>query len=133
MRHQHIIKFIHYILAALWCYQGLIPKLLFISPEEIAVWQWIGFSTNTATRLGQLSGVIEIIFALLFILLPIKVLHYLSIIGLLFLLLLIGWVVPNSLIGAFNPVVMNIAMISLSVIALMLWQKPAPYYPTSSS
>lgn len=133
MRHQHIIKFIHYILAALWCYQGLIPKLLFISPEEIAVWQWIGFSTNTATRLGQLSGVIEIIFALLFILLPIKLLHYLSIIGLLFLLLLIGWVVPNSLIGAFNPVVMNIAMISLSVIALMLWQKPAPYYPTSSS
>lgn len=118
---QHnILKFIQIILAILWCYQGLIPKLIFTSPDEIAVWQWIGLSHDAATLAGQASGVIEIIFGLLFILFPSKYLHYLSILGLAFLLILIGALIPESLIGAFNPVVMNIAMISLSCIALML-------------
>lgn len=123
MANQQMIRFIHLTLAALWCYQGLIPKLIFTSPDEIAVWQWIGFSTANATLLGQISGAIEIIFGLLFIFLPSKILHYLSMLGLFFLLLLIGFVVPDSLIRAFNPVVMNIAMISLSWIALKLWQQ----------
>lgn len=122
MGNQQVIRFIHFILAGLWCYQGLVPKLIFTSPDEIAVWQWIGFSTANATLFGQISGAIEIIFGLLFIFLPTKILHYLSVLGLFFLLLLIGFVVPDSLIRAFNPVVMNIAMISLSYIALMLWQ-----------
>lgn len=117
----HIIKFIQLVLAALWCYQGLFPKLIFTSPDEIAVWQWIGLSFEQAKLFGQISGVIEIIFGLLFIFMPIKLLHYLSIAGLTFLLLLIGVVIPDTLIRAFNPVVMNIAMISLSVVVLMLY------------
>lgn len=123
MTNVKIIKYIHLILAALWCYQGLIPKLIFTSPDEIAVWQWIGFSTNHAVLLGQFSGVIEMIFGLLFLCVSHKFLHYLSMVGLFFLLILIGFVIPDTLIRAFNPVVMNIAMISLSWIALQLWPK----------
>jgi len=123
MDNQQIIRFIHIILAGLWCYQGLIPKLIFTSPDEIAVWQWIGVSLTQATLLGQISGALEIIFGLLFIFFHTKLLHYLSIFSLIFLLLLIGFVIPDTLIRAFNPVVMNISMISLSCIALMLMQQ----------
>lgn len=122
----NILKFIHITLASLWCYQGLIPKLIFTSPDEIAVWQWMGLSHEAATLAGQGSGAIEIVFGLLFILFPSKYLHYLSILGLASLLILIGGIVPDSLIRAFNPVVMNIAMISLSCIALMLYRQIQP-------
>lgn len=123
LTNQQILKFIHISLAGLWIYQGLIPKLLFTSPDEIAVWQWIGLSLEHATWAGQASGFAEILFGLLFIFAPSKYLHYLSMLGLFFLLLLIGVLIPDTLIRAFNPVVMNLAMISLSAIALMLYQQ----------
>jgi len=118
-----VLKFIQIMLAILWCYQGLIPKLLFISPDEIKVWQWIGLTYEHAIWAGKMSGVMEIIFGLLFILLPSKFLHYLNMLGLLFLLVLIGLILPDTLLRSFNPVVMNIAMMSLSCIALMLYQQ----------
>lgn len=122
MKDIYILKFIHIILALLWIYQGLIPKLLFISTEEIAVWKWLGLPDNYAKLAGQGAGIAEIIFGLSFIFLSMKILHYINILGLLFLLILIAIVLPNTLISAFNPVVMNIAMISLSCIFLMLYR-----------
>ena len=35
-------KFINLSLAFLWGYQGLIPKILFINPDEITIWQTFG-------------------------------------------------------------------------------------------
>ncbi|MFX6213884.1 DoxX-like family protein, partial [Acinetobacter baumannii] len=43
-----------------------------------------------------------------------------SILGLLGLLLLIGFLIPSTLISPYNPIVMNISMISLSIIYLLL-------------
>lgn len=116
MHSRNIPKFINLTLAFLWIYQGLIPKLLFINADEIYIWQWFGLSYEYAKFAGQLSGIVEIIFGLLFIFCANKYLHVLSIFGLVGLFLLVIILLPNSLISAFNPVVMNIAMISLSVI-----------------
>ena len=118
-----IVKFIYLILGFLWIYQGLIPKVLFTSLEEIQTWQWLGLSAENARLAGQVGGVVEIIFGLIFLFSLDKRLHYLNIIGLVFLLGLMSVVIPSTLIQAFNPVVMNISMISLSCIALMLYRQ----------
>ncbi|MDN5445442.1 MAG: DoxX-like family protein, partial [Pseudomonadales bacterium] len=61
-------KFINLSLAFLWGYQGLVPKILFINPDEIAIWQTFGFSYAHAQLAGRGSGILECIFALLFLL-----------------------------------------------------------------
>ena len=113
-------KFINLSLAFLWGYQGLIPKILFINPDEITIWQTFGLSYAQAQLAGWGSGILECIFALLFLLSSSKYLHYLSIFSLVFLFALVAFLIPNSLIRAFNPVVMNLAMISLSLCYCML-------------
>jgi len=120
MANANALKFINIVLAFLWIYQGLVPKLLFINADEIFVWQTIGLSFENAKLAGRASGIAEIIFGLLFLFSTHKYIHYLSILGLFGLLLLIGFLKPSTLISPYNPVVMNISMISLSIIYLLL-------------
>ncbi|MBM9559092.1 DoxX-like family protein [Acinetobacter nosocomialis] len=114
------LKFINFVLAFLWIYQGVVPKIIFINSDEISVWQMIGLSFDYAKLAGRGSGIAEVIFGLLFLFSPHKYIHYLSILGLLDLLLLIGFLIPSTLISPYNPIVMNISMISLSIIYLLL-------------
>lgn len=115
-----VFKFINLILALLWIYQGLVPKFLFLNSDEIFVWQWVGLSLEKAKLAGHASGITEIIFGLCFLFSAHKYIHYLSILGLLGLLVLIGVLIPSTLILPYNPIVMNISMISLSIIYLLL-------------
>lgn len=110
-------------LVFLWLYQGLVPKILFQSAAEIVIWQNMGLDLHLAKIMVGLSGLAEMIFGLLFL----KwnhfiVLHCLNIVGLIVLLLLILITDPLQLTTAFNPVVMNIAMLMLSVLAIQLIQ-----------
>jgi len=108
----------------LWLYQGLIPKILFQSPAEISIWQNIGFELALAKILVGLFGGCEILFGLCFLKWNRSIfLHGLNIIGLAGLLLLIVFTAPLQLTAAFNPVVMNIAMLMLSVVAIQLMQQ----------
>ncbi len=108
-------------LALLWLYQGLVPKLLFQSPDEIIIWQNMGLDLVLAKILLGLSGGIEMLFGLFFLKWSRSILlHSLNIIGLIGLLLLIICIAPLQLTAAFNPVVMNIAMLMLSVVAVQL-------------
>ena len=66
----------------------------------------------------SLSGIAEIIFGSLFLFLTHKYLHWLSIISLIGLFIFVLYIYPNQIYQAFNPVVMNIALASLSVISL---------------
>lgn len=126
---------IHLSLAFLWIYQGLVPKLLFINADEIAVWQYLGLSLSQAVVAGQAAGVAEILFGMLLLLSRHRYLHYLNILGLWGLLLLIGFILPDTLIRAFNPVVLNISMMSLSIIylALMPQQSKQTTHPSAKS
>lgn len=120
MKNINIFKFINLVLAFLWIYQGLVPKFLFLNSDEIFVWQWVGLSLENAKTAGHASGIAEIIFGLCFLFTAHKYIHYLSILGLLGLLLLIGVLIPSTLILPYNPIVMNLSMISLSIVYLIL-------------
>lgn len=124
---------IHVSLAFLWIYQGLIPKLLFINADEIAVWQYLGLGFEHAVFAGQAAGVAEMIFGMLLLFSRHRYLHYLNILGLLGLLFLIGFILPETLIRAFNPVALNISMISLSLIYLSLVQQTSTSHPPHST
>lgn len=132
MNNSQLSKFINLSLAFLWGYQGLIPKILFINPDEIAIWQTFGFSYAHAQLAGRGSGILECIFALLFLLSSSKYLHYLSIFSLVFLFALVAFLIPDSLIRAFNPVAMNLAMISLSICYCMLHNQEATSFSSQS-
>ena len=132
MNNSQLSKFINLSLAFLWGYQGLVPKILFINPDEIAIWQTFGLSYTQAQLAGRGSGILECIFALLFLLSSTKYLHYLSIFSLVFLFALVAFLIPDSLIRAFNPVVMNLAMISLSICYCMLHSQKATSFSSQS-
>ena len=118
------LRTIQLTLVILWLYQGLIPKILFQSPAEISIWQNMGFELALAKVLVGLSGGCEMLFGLCFLKWNRSILlHRLNIIGLAGLLLLIAFIAPLQLTAAFNPVVMNTAMLMLSVVAIQLIQE----------
>lgn len=92
----------------------MVPKLIWQHPDELKIWQVLGVSQEWALRAVYTSGAAEVIFGLLFLFYASKALHYLNLLGLLFLLLLMMALLPSTLIQAFNPVVMNLAMTGLS-------------------
>ena len=115
------LQLIQITLAVLWIYQGLIPKILFQSNAEIDIWQTMGFELHIAKICVALSGVLEMMFGCAFLIWQKAIfIHQLSILGLIGLLLLIMITDPLQLTTAFNPVVMNIAMLALSIVAVQL-------------
>lgn len=118
---EHPQRLIQMTLAFLWIYQGLLPKLVFPSTFDIQVWQFLGFNADLATVFVHLSGGAEILFGCAFLIWQrSRYIHYLNITGLIGLLLLSAILAPSQLLGAFNPVIMNIAMSVLSVVALQI-------------
>ena len=115
---QQILQFCQFVIASLWIYQGLIPKLVFQVADEQYVWQQLHFPSIYILYLVSLSGIAEMIFGSLFLFVTHKYLHWLSIMSLVGLFIFVLFIYPNQLYQAFNPVVMNIAMASLSIIAL---------------
>lgn len=118
---QPTIRTIQLSLAALWIYQGLVPKILFQAQDELRIWLLQGFDAGLALRLMQLSGAAEMIFGcLLLVLKPSRLLHGLNILAMLGLSLLIIALEPLYFSKAFNPFVMNGAMAALSACAIQL-------------
>ncbi|EOR03053.1 DoxX-like family protein [Acinetobacter genomosp. 15BJ] len=115
---QQILRFCQLIIAVLWIYQGLIPKLIFQVQDEQYVWQQLNVPTSYIAWMISLSGIAEIIFGSLFLFLTYKSLHWLNMISLIGLFIFVLCIYPNQIYQAFNPVVMNIALASLSVISL---------------
>jgi uncharacterized membrane protein YphA (DoxX/SURF4 family) len=101
-----------YALAFVFIYHGVVPKLLWLSPTEIAL-------TNAhhldATIVAPIAGVIEILLGISIVvfrnsLAPV----YVGIVLLIALLLDVILIMPSLLIGAFNPVSINIAIIVIA-------------------
>ena len=117
------LRLIQITLAGLWIYQGLIPKILFQSTAEITIWQSMGFELHLAKMCVAISGLIEIMVGCTFLIWQRAVfIHQLNIVGLSGLLLLIMLTDPIQLSTAFNPVVMNTAMIVISMLAIQLFK-----------
>lgn len=117
------LQFIQTALALMWIYQGLVPKLLLRSPSELQIWQFVGFDLANAQIGVMVSGALEILFGCVFLMWRKAILpHQLNILGLAILLLLVMIVDPLQLTTAFNPVIMNVAMMVLSIVAIQLIQ-----------
>ncbi|MCU4641626.1 DoxX-like family protein [Acinetobacter courvalinii] len=128
-----ILKFCQSMIALLWIYQGLIPKLIFQSPTEQAIWQQLPIAHFYIGWLVMLSGISEVIFGVLFLFIKHPCLHWLSIVSLTGLFIFILFIDPNQLYQAFNPVVMNIALASLSLIAIWCLNAEADAKPLKSA
>ena len=125
--HHNILWSLHISLPLLSVYQGLIPKILYKAQDEQFIWQQQGFDELISLILMQFSGYIEIVFGLLFLFFRrSKILHVLNLLGMLALSLLIAVIDFRYFQNAFNPFVMNVAMASLSIIALQLLQAKKP-------
>jgi hypothetical protein len=108
-------------LAAIWIYQGLIPKLLFPDSGELDILRAAKIPSGVESILLTAIGVGEILFGVLF-LIPLlgKPLHYLNILALMSLGL--GAILSKTdlLVAPFNPVTLTIAMVALSLISLTM-------------
>lgn len=112
---------INVVLTILWIYQGLVPKIIYHTIEEQRFWQYLGIDELPMLFLIKVSGYIEIIFGLLFLIFRhSKILHVFNILGLIALTIVVAVIYPLYFTASFNPFVMNLAMIGLSVVAIQL-------------
>lgn len=119
---------INSILAILWIYQGLVPKIIYHTVEEQTFWQYLGVDELSMLFLIKISGYIEIIFGLLFLIFRhSKILHVFNILGLIALTIVVAVIYPLYFTSSFNPFVMNLAMIGLSVVAIQLMSKTSTF------
>ncbi len=102
-----------WVIAFTWLWQGLVPKLLFSSPDERAMMAAAGLPLT----LVPVAGVLELLFAALSLALwrwrPFFLLNILAMTG---ALLAVALTAPSYLAAAFNPVTLNFGMIFLSII-----------------
>ncbi|MDQ0269746.1 DoxX-like family protein [Cytobacillus purgationiresistens] len=106
----------------IWFYHGLIPKLVLMHPDEITmITNLVPLSEMTGYRLVQLAGILEICFAVTWLVLRNKrKLFMLQIF--IFPLLTIGAIAANpaSLMAPFNPLTFNISLWVLSIAGFIL-------------
>lgn len=110
-------------LGAVWIYQGVVPKLLFPDTGELAILQGAGFSMSAAHRVAAGVGVGEILFGLLFWLLPagrLRPVYWLHLLGLLVLGAGALFSQPAVFVAPFNPLTLNAALMALAAMALLL-------------
>jgi hypothetical protein len=116
-------------LGVVWVYQGVVPKLLYPDTGELGILQGAGFSTAAAHRVAASVGVGEILFGLLFWLLPARLLrpvYWLHVVGL--LVLGSGALVsqPAVFVAPFNPLTLNLALMAMAAVRLLLPEDMVP-------
>lgn len=108
-------------IAFVWFYQGLAPKLLGPHEDELAMNLGLGLSESGATQLAMIGGVLEVIFAGIVMVFwrhrwPLVV----TAVAMVVLLLYVCVTHPPLLVAAFNPVVGNLCVFALAIVALRL-------------
>lgn len=108
-------------IAFVWFYHGLIPKLLYLHEDELAMNMATGLAHADAVQLATVAGVLEILMAVVVILFwrqrwPL-LLTASAMVG---LLAFVSLAQPELLVAAFNPVTSNLAVLALSIVGLQL-------------
>lgn len=115
-RLQQIALLARLALALMFFWHGLVPKILWLSPDEVAMIQAHGFTAIES--IAQLAGVAEIVLALLLVVLRRqRWLLLLTALVLLALLLDVVLLSPHLLLQAFNPLSTNLAGLALCLVA----------------
>lgn len=119
-------------LGAVWVYQGVVPKLLFPDTGELRILQGAGFSAAAAHRVATAVGVGEILFGLLFFLLParrLRPVYWLHLLGLLVLGAGALFSQPAVFVAPFNPLTLNVALMGMAAVRLLV---PEDILPSAS-
>jgi hypothetical protein len=108
------------IIAIIWLYHGLVPKLIFPSNSELALFTNAGFAYDAALVALRLLGIGEILLGLTMLVAWHWRWLFLVNVGLLCLASL-GVIVtsPAYLVEAFNSVILNLATLALALIGLV--------------
>ncbi|MGY4690798.1 DoxX-like family protein [Salibacterium sp. K-3] len=123
---QYVRFFSHWILTFffffLWMYHGLLPKLLYRHPDEIAMVQAsLPLSNTQALWVVLIMGMGEVVFGLIWLFYRKKrQLFLLQLILLPFLTVSAALADPRSLVDPFNPFTFNLALFVLSVIGYVI-------------
>ncbi|MEK3995241.1 DoxX-like family protein [Psychrobacillus sp. FSL K6-2365] len=123
---QYLRFFTHWIITLLfffvWIYQGLIPKLIMMHPEEVALtFALLPLKPSQAHNMVAIIGVIEIIFGLIWILYRNKKRLLVLQLAILPLLTVSAIVADSSVLShPFNPITFNLSLIVLTIIGLFL-------------
>jgi uncharacterized membrane protein len=106
--------------AGIWLYQGIVPKLLGPHLDEVAMSRAFGIPPGLQAPVSYAAGLVEVLLGLCVLLLPRRAWpQQVSAVATAVLLAFVAIYTPRYLIGAFNPVVMNVASIALSIVALL--------------
>jgi hypothetical protein len=114
------------VLAFSWVYQGMVPKIVCKSPGEVSLLAPVAPVYQIACSMITWMGYAEILFG---VLLLFATSRWLLRINVAVLLLLLGWVAvvdPSMFTLPFNPLTLNVALIGVSLIALLELGKAAP-------
>jgi hypothetical protein len=103
--------------AFVWLYHGLVPKLLFAHPDEIAMLLSAGTPSELAPAVMRGIGIAEILLGLtVLVAFRARWPFLITVVLMIAALLGVGITAPSYLTAAFNPVSLNIAMIALASI-----------------
>ena len=107
-------------LALVYFYHGLVPKLIFHHPDELAMLRTAGLSDSAARTWCNIFGWLEILFSLIVILAwrarwPL----WLTIIAMPAAVLGVALKLPGLLTAPFNPATLNLSVFALAAIALL--------------
>jgi hypothetical protein len=106
-----------------WVYQGVVPKLLYPDTGELGILQGAGFSAAAAHWVAAGVGVGEILFGLLFWLLPawrLRPVYWLHLVGLLVLGAGALFSQPAVFVAPFNPLTLNLALMAMAAVRLLV-------------
>jgi uncharacterized membrane protein YphA (DoxX/SURF4 family) len=108
------------ILAFIWFYHGLVPKLLFHDKIELDLLNRVVSSPPLVRQLTNLAGVVEILFAVLLVLgwrqkWPLWVTFFLMLAG----IPIVALSAPAYLTAAFNPLTLNLSVAGFALIAII--------------
>ena len=107
-------------IAFVWCWHGLVPKLVALHPDELAMLAEAGVPAPWLRPLTQAAGALELAFGLLFLPLAQKRWPFWLTIG--FMSLATCFVLvssPERALAAFGPVTLNLAVAALAAIGLL--------------
>ena len=109
-----------------WCWHGLVPKLLFRNADEALMLQAAGFDRQSIPLMLTVLGALEILIALLGVVFwRWRGFLTLTAVAMLAALAGVAFKSPQYLRAAFNPVSLNACMLTLSLIAWLSWRYTA--------
>ncbi|MFF2881051.1 DoxX-like family protein [Bacillus toyonensis] len=109
-----------FLFAFVWIYQGIVPKIIFSHPEEVKMLSLLIGSHESSVFILKMIGILEIIFAAIWLLpLPKRKIFIMHIVMLIALTVAAGWTNIASFTEPFNPITLNLLLIGLSIVGYL--------------